>query len=92
MGVIYWDDYFPVVNWISVRAMLTLSILQKIHTKSVDFLAYTQDNVKSEIYMEIPLGFGVDGSHPREWFIRPNENLYGLKYAGLAWFEKPRKV
>ena len=35
------------------------------HTKSVDFfLAYTQADVKSEIFMEPPIGFGVEGGHP----------------------------
>ena len=38
--------------------------------------------------MELPICFGVEGSHPREWVIRLYKNLYGLKYAGLAWFEK----
>ena len=58
-GVNYWETYPPVVNWVSVRAMLTLGILQKIHTKSVDFWAYTQADVNSEIYMDIPLCFWV---------------------------------
>ena len=49
----------------SVRAILDLSIPQKIHTKSVDFvLAYSQSDVKSEIYMNIPLGFEVYVSYP----------------------------
>ena len=69
--------------------MLTLSILHKLHTKSVYFvLAYTQSDVKSEIYMDIPLVFGVDGDHPIEWVIRLENNLYVLKDSGLAWFEK----
>ena len=46
--------------------MLTLIILHKLHTKSVDFvLAYNQTDVKSEIYMDIPFGFVFDGAHPR---------------------------
>ena len=35
-GVNYWDTYSPVVNWMLVRAMLTLSILHKFRTKLVD--------------------------------------------------------
>ena len=89
MGVNYWETYSPVVNWMSVRAMLTLIILRDIHTKSVDFvLDYTQSGVKSEIFMELPIGFGIEGAHPREWVIRLDKNLFGLKYAGLSWFEK----
>ena len=52
--------------WMSVRAMLTLGILREIHTKSVYFvLDYTQADVKSEIFMELPIGLGGEGDHPR---------------------------
>ena len=50
--------------------MLVLIILIELDTKSIDFvLSYTQDTVKSEIFMELPIGFGVEGVHPREWVI-----------------------
>ena len=62
-GVNYWETYSPVVNCISVRAMITLSILRELHTKSVDFfLAYTKADVKTEIFMELPIGFGFEGA------------------------------
>ena len=38
--------------------------------------------------MEIPIGFGFEGAHPREWVIRIDKKLYGLKDTGLEWFEK----
>ena len=50
-GVNYWDTYSPVVNWVSVRAMFTLSIFIELHTKSVDFfLAYNHTDVKAVHY------------------------------------------
>ena len=53
------------VNWMSVRSILTKIIIRELHTKSVDFvLDYTQSNVKTEIFMEILIGFGVLGEHP----------------------------
>ena len=73
----------------SVRAMLTLSILRELHTKPVDFvLTYNQTDVKSEIFMELPIGFGFEGSHPREWVTRIDKNLFSLNNTGLEWFEK----
>ena len=43
----------------SVRDMLII-ILGELHTKSVGFvLAYTQAGVKSWIFVELPIGFGV---------------------------------
>ena len=65
-GVNYWETYSPVVNWMSARAILTLSILRELHANPVDFiLSYTQAGVKSDIFMELPIGFGVEGAYPR---------------------------
>ena len=58
------------VNLISVRDILTLIILRYIHNKSVYIvLAYTHSDVKSEIFMELPIGFVGEGAHSREWVI-----------------------
>ena len=38
--------------------------------------------------MELPIGFGVEGYHPRSWVIRLDKNLYDLKDSGLTLFEK----
>ena len=66
MGLTFWDTYYPVLNWMYIRVMINLSIIIDIHTKSVYFvLVYTQSNVKIEILMEIPIGLGVEGAHPR---------------------------
>ena len=60
LGVNYWETYYPVVNYVSFKDMLTLIILGDTHTKSIDFiLAYTQYYVKSESFMEIPIVFVV---------------------------------
>ena len=67
----YWETYYPVINWISIRSMLTLIIIRDLLTKSVYFvLAYTQADIKTEIFMELPIGFGVEGDHIIEWVIR----------------------
>ena len=40
-GINYWEMYAPVVQWMSVRIMLTLAEIENLHTKSIDFvLAY----------------------------------------------------
>ena len=55
----------------SVRSMLALSMFRELHTKSVDFfIAHTQADVKSEIFIELPIGLRVEGDHPIECFIR----------------------
>ena len=72
-GVNYWDTYSPVSNRMYVRAILDLSILSELHTKPIyNFLAYSQDDVKTDIFMELPIRFGV------EWgtsHIMVNQNI-----------------
>ena len=51
----YWDTYAPVVSWFAIRMMLTLVLLHKWSTLTMDFvLAYPQADVDSEIYMKLP--------------------------------------
>ena len=57
-GVDFWETYAPVVNWLSVRTFLVLSILHGYHSRSIDFvLAFLQAELKEDIFMEIPAGF-----------------------------------
>ena len=50
----------------SSRDTIALIILIYLHTNSVYFvLACPQANVKSEIFVELTIGFGGEGSHPR---------------------------
>ena len=86
-GVNYWDTYAPVVSWSSIRILMTLSKLHNLHTKSVDFVqAYPQAKIKSEIYLQKPAGV-VLTQHKGDVVLKLLKNLYGLKDAGLAWFE-----
>ncbi len=85
-GVTYWDTYSPVVNWFTLRSLLTLSIVNGWHSRSVDFvLAFPQAEIKSDVYMKLPYGFHVDA--PGEWLLKLEKNVYGLKDAGKTWHE-----
>jgi hypothetical protein len=84
-GVNYWDTYAPVVNWISIRMMLTISVIHSLYTTSIDFtLAFPQADADVEIYMEIPLGCEVSEG---DYVCLLLKNLYGLKQAASTWFE-----
>ena len=59
-GINYWETYAPVVQWMSVRIMLTLEAIENLHTKSIYFvLAYPQAKLDVDIYMELPQRFNV---------------------------------
>ena len=87
-GETYWDTYAPVVNWISIRMMLTLSVIHNLYTTSIDFtLAFPQAEVETTIYMEIPLGCEVPEG---DYVCLLLKNLYGLRQAAKTWFEHLR--
>ena len=57
-GVDNWETNVPVVNWISARLLMVLSIINKLYTKSMDFvLVFPQAELDRDIFMELPYGF-----------------------------------
>lgn len=84
-GENYWDTYAPVVQWISIRMMLTLFIIHELYTTSIDFtLAFPQAKTDVTIFMEIPLSCTV---LEEDYVCLLLRNLYGLKQAARTWFE-----
>ena len=58
-GVNYWETYAPMVCWASVRLILIVVSINRLPTKSIDFiLAFPQADVDVPVYMEMP--FGID--------------------------------
>ena len=62
-GVKYWETYSPVVNWISVLSLLDIAIIHELPSRSIDFVfSFIQVNLCVDVFVEIPLGMGVDGN------------------------------
>lgn len=87
-GVNYWETYAPVVCWASIRVILIIAAINRIPTRSIDFvLAFPQADVDVPVYMELPIGIELAGENKRHYVLKLNKNLYGLKQASLTWFE-----
>ena len=85
-GVDYWETYAPVVNWLSIRTLLTLSVIHDLETKSIDFVeAFPQADLDVPVWMELPWGFDIDGS--KNYVLKLNKNLYGLCNASRNFWE-----
>jgi Reverse transcriptase (RNA-dependent DNA polymerase). len=86
-GVDYWETYSPVVNWISVRALLTISKIHNLPTKSIDFfLAFPQAELDMDVFMEIPAGFSSDLR--KTHVLKLNKSLYvKSKQASSNWYK-----
>ena len=88
-GVNFWETYAPVINWLSVRTLLALSLIHGLHTRSIDFvLAFPQAKLESDVFMEIPMGMNYGEENDRKnYVLKLEKNLYGLKDAAYNWWE-----
>ena len=89
-GVDYFETFAPVVNWNTVRLMLTLTLVHKLETAQADFTAAfihaeidkdpnydkmtLSEQERSGVYVEMPKGFKEEGK-----VLKLNRSLYGLK-------------
>ena len=87
-GIDYFETYAPVVQWSTVRLVLTLILSNSWVTKQVDYTnAFAQAVLNEEVYIESPRGFQrKDGKD----VLKLNNSLYGLKQAPKTFYEKLR--
>ena len=87
-GVDYWETYSPVVNWISIRALLAIAQIHSLPSRSIDFiLAFPQADLKEDVYMELPVGMTLLTGDKKDKVLKLQKSLYGLKSAGKNWFD-----
>jgi hypothetical protein len=88
-GVDYFETYAPVVQWSTVRMVLTMILANGWATKQVDYTnAFAQADLSEEVYIESPKGFGRrDGI---DMVLRLIKSLYGLKQAPKSFYDKLR--
>ena len=80
------------VNWISVRSLLAITIIYEFPSRKFDFiLAFTLSELDVDVFMEIHLGMGVDGNIG-EWFLKLNKSLYVINQASSNCFDHLKTV
>jgi hypothetical protein len=85
-GVHYTETYSPVVNWFSVRLIMILSIINKWHTRQIDFvLAYPQAPLEYDNYMKLPHGITTANNDKNSHVLKLHKNIYGGKNSGRIW-------
>ena len=87
-GLDYEQTYAPVVTWPAIRTLLSLVLLNKWHTRQIDYVqAYPQAPVDRPMYMEIPNGFQIEGTGTESdsYVLEVLQNIYGQKQAGRVW-------
>jgi Reverse transcriptase (RNA-dependent DNA polymerase) len=63
-GLEYWETYAPVASWSSIRLIMYIAVLNKWPTMQLDFvLAFLQAPAETDIFMQIPQGFSLQGGN-----------------------------
>ena len=61
-GIDYWHAYAPVVNWSTVKIVLTLTQLAGWCSRQIDYvLAFSQAPIDTDVYCYLPAGFHIKG-------------------------------
>ena len=66
---------------------MIISVLHDLETRSIDFiLDFTQADLDIDVFIELPVGFNLEPDS-RQYIIKLNKSLYGLKQADHNLFE-----
>ena len=58
IGVDYFETYAPVVQWSTIRLVLTMVLARGWVSRQVNYTnVFTQAELKEEVYIELPKGF-----------------------------------
>jgi hypothetical protein len=90
LGIDYLEKYAPVVAWSTIRLVLIVSVLCRLHCRQVDFRqAFPQADIDVPVYVRVPAGWEYVDEHGRvhtDRCLKLKKNLYGTKQAGRNWF------
>lgn len=85
-GVDYKETFAPMAKMVTVRAFLAIAAAKNWELHQMDVHnAFLHSDLDTELYMKVPLGFGV--SKPN-MVCRLRKSLYGLRQAPRCWFAK----
>ncbi len=86
-GIDFFETYAPVVQWSTIRLLLSTVLTEKWTTRQVDYTnAFAQAELHEEVYVEFPRLFGPPSGEDR--VLELKKSLYGLRQAPRTFFEK----
>ncbi|KAL8114745.1 hypothetical protein AgCh_021564 [Apium graveolens] len=86
-GIDYQETFAPVAKMASIRVLISCATnleweLQQLDVKN----AFLHENLKEEVYMDIPSGFSIAATIRK--VCRIKKTIYGLKQSPRVWFGK----
>ena len=87
-GKDYTETYSPVVNWIFIRFLFILALLNNWHTAQIDFvMAYPQAKLDTPKYMHLPRGIVMSDENEQKHVLKIKQNIYGGKDSGRIFYK-----
>ena len=81
-GQDYFKTFAPVVQWLTVRLILVVTIILGLENKQIDYTAaFVQAPIDTDVYVEMPRLFSTKG---KVWKLR--KSIYGLKQSPRNYF------
>ena len=81
-GQDYFETFAPVVQWLTVRLILIMTILLGLENKQIDYTAaFVQAPIDTDVYVEMPKLFTKSG---KVWKLK--KSIYGLKQSPRNYF------
>jgi hypothetical protein len=78
----YFETFAPVVQWLTVRLILVMTIIMGLENKQIDYTAaFVQAPIDTDVYIEMPRMFSTEG---KVWKLR--KSIYGLKQSPRNYF------
>ena len=81
----YCETYSLVVNWVSVRLLFSLYMINELESISIDYvLAFPQEELKEDVYMQLSYCFDNGGN--RNYVMNLNKYIYGMCQSSGNWY------
>lgn len=88
-GVDYFETFAPVVQWSTIRLLLTSTLANNWSTGQVDYTnAFAQAMINEDVYVAPPRGFEPKRSNFSDPVLHLKKSMYDLKQAPKSFFDK----
>ena len=82
---------------LTVCLILEISKIHNLDSKSIEFvLEFPKEDLEEYIWMKLPIEFQFNGQTEadsnRQYVLKLNKYIYGLKKGSFNWYEKLKKL